>query len=200
MQTLRASFVLVLRETHFSLSVLLPASLFTLSTTFPDLAQLCLRREDCKVGEDSATLRFSCLCQSDVSVSVLFSFTVLLLVSAQVFFMGPLVVGHDFMWRHLQITIHINALFVGRHGRRRGVKFTLQMSGVKCEWQWRKSKDPNLCAGQGVRSRLYLSNLIYFGIQNLRALCHLIPCSLISALYTQRLLLTSSNLIKFCIQ
>lgn len=37
MQTLRASFVLVLRETHFSLSVLLPASLFTLSTTFPDL-------------------------------------------------------------------------------------------------------------------------------------------------------------------
>lgn len=59
-----------------TLSFLLPASLFTLSTTFPDLAQLCLPREDCKLGEDSATVRFSCLCQSDVSVSVLFSFTV----------------------------------------------------------------------------------------------------------------------------
>lgn len=68
-----------------SLSVLLPASLFTLSTTFPDLAQLCLPREDCKHGMDSAMVRFSRLCQSDVFVSVLFSFTVLLLVSAQVF-------------------------------------------------------------------------------------------------------------------
>lgn len=60
------------------------SSLFTLSTTLPDLAQLCLPREDCKFGQGS--LLFARFCQPAVSVSVLFSFTALsVLVSVQVF-------------------------------------------------------------------------------------------------------------------
>lgn len=60
------------------------SSLFTLSTTLPDLAQLCLPQEDCKFGQGS--LLFARFCQPAVSVSVLFSFTALsVLVSVQVF-------------------------------------------------------------------------------------------------------------------
>lgn len=96
-------------------------------------------------------------------------------------------------WFHVATFANYNShqrhLFVRSPGRRRGVKFTLQMSGMKSEWQWRKSKDPNLCAVQGVQSRLYLSNQICFGKQNLRALCHLI--------HTAPLI---PYLIKFCLQ
>lgn len=52
-------------------------------------------------------------------------------------------------WFHVATFANYNShqrhLFVRSPGRRRGVKFTLQMSGTKSEWQWRKSKDPNLC-------------------------------------------------------
>lgn len=189
MQTLPASFVLVLRETHFSLCPTAGVVIHIVNnfSRLGPIVSASRRWHGLRYGSVLPPLSVRCICFCFVFFHC-FTFSL-----CSSFFMVPLVVGHDFMWRHLQITIYINALFVR-------IKFTLQMSGVKCEWQWRKSKDPNLCAGQGVQSRLHLSNLIYFGIQNLHALCQLIPCSLISALYTLWLFLASANLIKFCLQ
>lgn len=191
---MRASFVLVPRETHF------PFSLSYCRRRYSHCQQLFQTWPNCVCLEKIVNLARTPPCfgsPASVSQMYLFPFCFLSLFFTfslcSSFFYGSSCCCCCWSWFHVATFANYNShqrhLFVRSPGRRRGVKFTLQMSGIKSEWQWRKSKDPNLCAGQGVQSRLYLSNQICFGKQNLRALCHLIhPAPLIP------------YLIKFCLQ
>lgn len=193
-QTLRASFVLVPREAHF------PFPLSYCRRRYSHCQQLFQTWPNCVCLEKIVNLARTPPCfgsPASVSQMYLFPFCFLPLFFTfslcSSFFYGSSFCCCCWSWFHVATFANYNShqrhLFVRSPGRRRGVKFTLQMSGTKSEWQWRKSKDPNLCAGQGVQSRLYLSNQICFGKQNLRALCHLI--------HTAPLI---PYLIKFCLQ
>lgn len=109
------------------------------------------------------------------------------------FFYGSsvvVVVGHDFMWRHLQITIHINAISLLGVLDAEGVS----NSHFKCRARKVSDSDANRRTPICVRvkeSRADFTFRIRFiwGKQNLRALCHLI--------HTAPLI---PYLIKFCLQ